>query len=253
MRILTNKLVNKINFVECVNTATKIDEKERSIIHTITTNEKNRNGQIINPDGMNDAEYSKNPVVLWMHGSILANTEDDLPIGRSAWRKREGNGIIAKTIFHDLPFASDIFYLNKEGFLNAWSIGFQPAEDIIRDRENESIIINKWNLFEYSSVTIPANANALNNMLEVAKTDDMKNSLTEIFAVELLKKEIEEIRNKLSNGAETPDMSKFVSIEQYNRDVKLAVDKISEIVNSFNKLNKKVSNLVLNNLINKCS
>lgn len=240
-----------MNFIEYVNAAVKVDEKERSIIHTITTGDKNRYNQIVNPDGMNDAEYSKNPVVLWMHGSILANTIDDLPIGRSAWRQREGNGIIAKTIFHDLPIASDIFYLNKEGFLNAWSIGFSPEEEVLRDRENDSIIINKWKLYEYSSVTIPANANALNNMLEVVKTDSMKNSLTDIFQVEMLRNELQAIKEKYTNGIPEADLSKFVSKEQYDKDVNMAKDKIAEVIHTLNKLNDKVSKMAIRNLFKK--
>jgi phage head maturation protease len=251
--ILTNRLSTGFS-AEYINAAQRIDEKEKSIVHYITTSEKNRMNQVINPDGMDESKYKNNPVVLWMHGSILANTQDDLPIARSAWRQREGNGITAKTIFSDLPLSRDIFYLNMEGFLNAWSIGFMPINGVRKDQNENTIYIDNWELLEYSSVAIPANASALNNMFEVIKTDELKNSLTEMFAVEIFKTEIEEIKNKFAaaNGISAEEFGKmkndFISIERYENDVRLAKEKMLEVINSLNQITKIVNKLNLKNI-----
>ncbi len=242
MKLLTNKFVPQgtiINdFVSHELNALKIDEKERSIVHKITTGDKNRYNQVIDPAGMFDANFAKNPVVLWQHGSILANTADDIPIAKSLWRQLEGNAVIAKTQFHTLPFATDLWELCKNGFLNAWSIGFMPLSEIERDADGTRKI-NKWELFEYSLVTIPANAAALNNMFDCIQTDALKNELTETFAVELFRNELDEIKNKLAGMVSISNAAfvegDYVKAAEYNKLKNEAVEKVTEIVIQLNK------------------
>ncbi len=137
----------------------KFNDKERTIIHYITTKIVDRFGDIVYPDGMDDTDYRKNPVVLFAHDSRK------LAIGKNIWLKKDSKGILAKTQFADTELGHELYRLNRDGFLNAWSIGFTIPEggSEIIDGINH---IKKWILLEYSNVPIPANPECLNLILK---------------------------------------------------------------------------------------
>jgi hypothetical protein len=73
------------------------------------------------------------------------------------------------------------------------------------DAESGITIYPKWYLYEYSSVIIPANPDAINLMLKDARSDGMKNILSreqEIMglrnAIAKYSGELNEIRNELN-------------------------------------------------------
>lgn len=151
-----------------------IDEQERTIVHYITTNSVDRFGDKIYPDGMNDSDYRKNPVVLFAHDS------SELTIGKNLWLKRDKKGVLAKTQFADTGIGKDLFRLNLNGFMNAWSIGFIIPEggSEYADGVNH---IRKWNLLEYSNVPLPAIPEALNLMLNEVSDERLKKYLKESY------------------------------------------------------------------------
>jgi HK97 family phage prohead protease len=151
-----------------------IDEQEKTIVHYITTKSIDRFGDKIYPEGMNDEDYRKNPVVLFAHDSR------EMTIGKNIWLKKDKKGVLAKTQFADTNIGRDLFRLNKNGFLNAWSIGFIIPEDGSEyvDGVNH---IRKWNLLEYSSVPLPANPESLNLMLKEVSDDKLKKYLQESY------------------------------------------------------------------------
>lgn len=170
-----------------------IDEKERTIVHTITTSVVDRYGDIVDPKGMNDKNFEKNPIVLYGHstGSLWGLTGGFVPIvGKSLWRKVEGEVIKSKTQFgQSTDFMEDAWNLAKDGFLPAVSIGFMPkAYEVTKlsdvtdlnpanrselDASMEVVIWRKWELLEYSLVPIPANPEALQNAFTVARSTPM--------------------------------------------------------------------------------
>lgn len=139
----------------------EFSDNENTIVHYITTANPDREGDIVLPEGMNDANYSKNPVVLFNHNTYYV-------IGKSLWRNKTDKGILSKTKFAKTDFANDIKNLHKEGVLNAWSIGFMVNKDLgsLKRTEQGGYLFDEWELLEYSSVSIPANPEAL----DVAKT-----------------------------------------------------------------------------------
>jgi Caudovirus prohead serine protease len=63
----------------------------------------------------------------------------------------------------DVYNKSDIVYrMYKEGFLNAWSIGFSAND--YDENEFGGYTFKKWELFEFSSVPVPDNPGALTVM-----------------------------------------------------------------------------------------
>jgi len=149
---------------------TKAVEGERALNVVITTNDVDRCGDIVEPKGAKLINFKKNPVVL------MAHDYKGLPIGRATDLAKTDNGITAKVIFPDegiYPLADTVYTLYKNKFMKAWSIGFIPikSEDIVADEDNDSKSLGRgkrfktWELLELSACSVPANPNALGNML----------------------------------------------------------------------------------------
>ncbi len=197
----------------------EFDDNERTIIHYITTETPDRYGDIVIARGMDDKNYSKNPVVFFNHDPYK-------PVGKSLWRKPDDGFVISKTQFSKTDFANDIYTLHKEGVLNAWSIGFRPKKDKIERLPEGGFKFNEWELIEYSSVGIPAQPEAVDIAKSIVKSYIMKD---QIFAIEqslFIDKKIKEIENELKELAELK-----TDIEKYKE--------ISKFVNEFIE-NKKV-------------
>jgi hypothetical protein len=150
--------------------AIEVKASERTVIGTITTGTCDRDGEIIQPSGVDTTEYQKNPVVLWQHRADLP------PIARCAGLKRTATSIIATTVFADRPadhpadeewLPDTVFSLFQQKVLNAFSVGFMPiaarypnAHDLATYPECKRIF-SQIKLLEYSVVTIPANSEAV--------------------------------------------------------------------------------------------
>lgn len=148
----------------------EIDERDMTIVHYISTVTPDRYNEVMNPDGMDDSDFRKNPVVFFGHRN------SGLPIAKNLWLKKDGFGVIAKTQFDSSDTAREVFRLNKEGYLNAWSVGFMyNGEPEYRDG---LYYVSKWKLLEYSSVAIPANPDCLNLMLKEIKDAAVRNVLS---------------------------------------------------------------------------
>lgn len=102
--------------------------------------------------------YLRNPVLLWSHDASLP------PIGRAvAVEPEPGVGVWAVNEFAPTPFAQEIAGLYRDGFLNAFSVGFRPLELDTRQRVpgQQGATILRWELVEQSAVAVPANPDAL--------------------------------------------------------------------------------------------
>jgi len=133
-----------------IGTVKAIDENERTITATVSTGTPDRVGESIPAKEWNLSNYAKNPVILWAHDYIAP------PVGKALWSKVEGDGLIQKIKFASTAFATDIFNLYKDGFLNAFSVGFQAER--AKDNPNR---FEKAELLEVSCVPVPCNAEAL--------------------------------------------------------------------------------------------
>ncbi|MCI0474099.1 MAG: phage major capsid protein [Ignavibacteria bacterium] len=138
------------------------DDDKMIIEHYITTSVPDRYGEVVNPAGMDAANYRKNPVVLFCHDS------KSMVIGKNLSLTPDEKGIKAVTQFADTEAGREIYRLNREGFLNAWSIGFIPKSkpELKKIDGNEVYFIGDWELLEYSSVPVPANPDSVNIKLK---------------------------------------------------------------------------------------
>ena len=182
-----------MNKLICAEGQKNISLEERSVTHFISKSNIDRGGDIVLPDSIDDKSYQKNPIVLFNHWH-------DSPVGKSLWRKTEDDGVLAKTQFATTPLADDVFQLNKEGVLNAWSIGFSVNKDGFEYDDKTGITTyTDIELLEYSSVTVPMNQDAITEGLKIIKSQE----ITDIFKAEKFyidnKQELIAINEKIDN------------------------------------------------------
>lgn len=97
--------MNKIQGIAEIKTS---DSGERTFTAKITTNDIDRDGEVLLPQGMDSKDFKKNPVVFWNH-------DYNLPIGTSTDMKRADNHWTATAKLASTPFAQEIYTLMKEG------------------------------------------------------------------------------------------------------------------------------------------
>ena len=147
--------------VDDINTDTK------ELVVRISSDVVDRDGEVMLPSGMDDTNFKNNPVVLWAHNYDLP------PIAKSLWQKVKEREVLARPKFTTKsPFAMEIFDLYSDETMKAWSVGFMPASDGVREMTEDDVrsrpdwaggrtIIQGWELWEFSAVPVPANPDAL--------------------------------------------------------------------------------------------
>lgn len=134
-----------------------------SVRFRLTSKKVDRHGEVVLPDGIKLENFKSNPVVLFGHGF-----RNDVPIGKidPDSFKITSTYVDANIIFDEEgkdPFAEMIGDKVRNGFLNAGSIGFRPEvvgnEPVLPKQTGATI--QEWELFEFSVVPIPSNADAL--------------------------------------------------------------------------------------------
>lgn len=157
----------------------EFSEGERASIDIITAAVRDRDGEMVLPQGIDLTDYRKNPVVIWGH-----KHSDGLPIGKNIWIKYDKvkNALIAKTQYADHTFANEVYEYRKNFPLGV-SIGFIAKEWLDKDEFDDvtlksigltkkdvagvNRIFTKCSLLEYSLVNIPSVADA--TMLAINK------------------------------------------------------------------------------------
>ncbi len=148
----------------CAAQVKSIDVDERSVTAAISTGAIDRDNEVLLPKGAQIDRFQANPVVLWSHDSFSP------PVGKALWVKKGTKKITAKVQFAETERGEEIWQLFKGGFLNAFSVGFDPIAhhaptpaDIRKNPDFAQVrrIFTEWELLEFSAVAVPANPEAL--------------------------------------------------------------------------------------------
>jgi hypothetical protein len=155
---------------------TEVMDGERADVSWITTEEIDREGEIVVARGMNDSHFKLNPIVTMNHAYWLA------PVGRSLWRKRAKDGplvgIKAKTLYPKRPdgwtggewMPDSVLALIQAGMLQGKSVSFirlkshaPSSHEVAANPELAQVgrIIDEWLLLEYACTFLPMNQSAL--------------------------------------------------------------------------------------------
>lgn len=147
--------------------ATSLDAKKRTLDATISTNQVDRDGEIVEPSAFKDRidTFMDNPVFLWMHNpeKVVGNVTDvdikkDRIDAKLQWRE-EGRS----------ELSDEIFSLYEDGTLKTFSIGFRVFKMEFSEKEDgspEPPKITDAELYEVSAVSIPANPGAVAKILK---------------------------------------------------------------------------------------
>jgi HK97 family phage prohead protease len=129
-----------------------VDQNQRIISGVVgSSGIIDRQGESIDPSGWSLDNYLKNPVLLWAHDY------KSLPIGKALRVYIENGELKFDLQFADTDIASDAFNAYKDGFLNAFSVGFIP----LKIDETGEFTFAEQELLELSCVPVPANPAAL--------------------------------------------------------------------------------------------
>ena len=158
-----------------------LDESTATVECVISTDDIDRQGDMVIPAGLDITDYVKNPKVLFNHDHSL------LPVAKCTEITVKNNKVVAKVQFAvDTTLGGEIYKLVKGGFLKALSIGFAPTkmltkgtrdfvqyvkENGIQASEDLQRVIQNWMLYEFSFVNIPANADCLTKALAADPTE----------------------------------------------------------------------------------
>ena len=195
--IIPMKSISKKLKVELKN----FDEEERSFDAIASTEAVDRDGDILRANGWKLKNFKKNPVVLWGHNATL------LPIAKATDIKVENNQLLFTPKFVEAelnPFAEQVYQMFKAGFLNTFSVRFDPIEyDNIQEEGKDGLIgmgmgreYKKQELLEISAVGIPSNPEALISR----DFQDMQTKGFQLDNIDLIKDETE--RNNIIKGIE---------------------------------------------------
>jgi len=233
----------------------QVNKNDRTIKGIITTNEVDRIGDIIETKGINLKNYKTNPIVLFNHDyfSVVEKSERT-----KYFKDGKVEGIEATTRFADTMFASEIFDLASENILNAFSVGIRVVEREARTQKDKYLgeHIRKSDLLEYSVVSVPANASAVQVKALIGLKDDVsEETYKKINPFHGFENFIEDYEGKYKELAdELADLKSLVQtpeeiINQISRITK--VDAHTQVHNAEKALDQAVKNLGKINGLNK--
>ncbi len=147
----------------------EINKEERSIVAYGSTKSMDSYQEVLLPDGWIFERFAKNPVMPWSHNYRLP------PVGRALWWKTDSTGLLFKGKFAQTAMADEVWQLYRDGFLNAFSVGYEQLEYVTPNDQEKyqqlleeheipgrpSLIGTRQHLWEISPVVLPANADAL--------------------------------------------------------------------------------------------
>jgi HK97 family phage prohead protease len=202
-----------------------VSEETREIVAIGSQQKADRDGDIIKVDGIDIRNYKKNPVVLWSHN------HSDPPIGRASKIWKDGKKLMFKIQYADpetYSFADTIYKLTKNGYINAFSIGFVPNwDDAIPNEKTGGYTFNKSELLEVSAVNIPANPVALvesrsikkaleDEVIDDAEYNEMKIYLEELIIDKEEQDDLEEIEKFINEFEEEEKEWWKLNCEEYS-------------------------------------
>lgn len=218
-----------------------VNKEEGTLTVAVATDTSvDRDGEIVDPAGLDTANFEKNPVLLYAH-----DYRSD-PIGKVTSIKRDGNRILFVPQFavNISARAKQYFEMYKEGFLNAFSIGFIPRE--WKDQDNGSGKINrvftKTELLEISAVPVPANPNALvlargykGMTFDQEILSDMEKSLKTVTGEEAPKPEEKPEGEQAAEVEEPKPEAETPKPQEGMEEVKAAITSINETLSAIQK------------------
>lgn len=227
--------LDAIDHVERLEKAGADPASERVIAWTVSTETRDRDGDVIKQAGIDIKDYRKNPVVLYAHDYR------SLPIGIAldTWIDKGGKGgprlrMLKKfTAQDENPFGFMVYRLASAGYLKAASIGFMPTkfdQDPDSPEGKFGLRFDAVKLLESSIVPVPSNPGALQEAksahgIDIAPLAAWAEQIldeAELAGLPVKRKTIEVVR-EISRPTAAPMVFEVPSTEWKPSDVKVAL------------------------------
>lgn len=173
-----------------------------------------RDGDIVDPNGIDTGNFEKNPVLLYGHDYRSE------PIGKVLNLVKESNRLMFSAQFAvDISErAKQIFQLYEQKFLNAFSIGFIPRkwEDTQNADGSTVRTFTESELLEISAVPVPANPNAI-ALVRTMKSID-----------EQIVRDMEKFQQKSDEDGDEEDLDDIEPDDEDLRDIEKRVKETKE-------------------------
>jgi len=141
-------------YKQCVKAAKQPEQLgDRTVRFTASTATEDRDGDIVEPRGIDTTNFEQNPVILFAHDNR------ELPVGKGVNYGVQGREFFVDVRFAETDKADDVYQLVRDGFLNAVSIGFIPKETVSRE-DADGLRFEEVELLEVSVVPVPSNPDA---------------------------------------------------------------------------------------------
>ncbi len=141
-----------------------IDEAKRQIEAVVSTADLDRYDEIMLPESFRETLdiYLKNPIVISSHQHRLETGHSSV-VGQTIKAWIDAKGLHVVIWFAETELGNEFWYLYKNKFQRAFSVGFIPLEwkDEVSDGGKRVRVHTKVELLEISCVPVPANRNAL--------------------------------------------------------------------------------------------
>jgi len=143
-----------------------MDHDTQTLTMVISTETKDRDGDIIEAKGWELDPYRTNPVVLFAHDYRSP------PVAKTLNIEVKRKKLVAEMQFAPTPFGQELWQLYAGGFMRAASVGFVPKKWVDIEPEEDGSDVQsplqrggrrykQQELLEYSLVPVPSNPDAL--------------------------------------------------------------------------------------------
>jgi len=218
----------------------EFDEKDFTVTATATKEVVDRDGDIIEVNGIDLKAWKKNPVIMLFHD--YHDFPIGLGVGKKAWIENKELKVKFKFLIDDNEKAFQAARLWKAGALKGLSIGFRPDYESVefpeKRKDGASRIFKKVELLEISVVPIPSNREALmasvGKSVEEGKVDKEDADILESLLKEEPKlEENKELIEKDKKIEELEKKLKELELEKELEEVEVEDDYITKLYAEF--------------------
>lgn len=143
-------------------------DEDRTILMCGSTANSDRVGDKIELNGVDLKNFKKNPIILFNH-------DYDKVVGKAQEVYIKDEKLLFKIQFADTELGTEVFYLLKNGYLNASSVGFIGKE---YKPNGEGLTFTSIELLELSIVSVPCNPEAI---IQLRKAVEQKTISKDMF------------------------------------------------------------------------
>lgn len=186
-----------------------IELAERTVRFKISSEVVDRDGDLLIAMGCDFGNFAKNPQFLGFHNY------GDYPLGIPKNWGIEDNAVYCDVYFptieelsSDKDFASEkaklvdfTYHCYKTGMLNAVSVGFIP-KDVEPNKDTGGFIVKKWELLEFSAVTVPANQDAIAQAVKSFGDENAKGMIDPVERLKIVENELAECKKTIKEQEE---------------------------------------------------